>query len=190
MAWLSSGCQGERDVVMPFAESFLFSDIEYFLEAGDGIFDKTTPERSAGGTNYTHLGGTFAFYPLSGMEEMSSFSTGELDQYEFDVPETSLIPIPREIDDGKITLSEPKALFCPYLPEYFPGERNQEKVYLRIPPHSELTYDFVIHYKHLKTGFRAIFTGNITGRELVVKGKWEGTQVVGFEGKSTIRAVL
>ena len=185
---LSPSCDPEEEGAVPFQqkEVYLFESIEYFLEETDGSFDQSTPEMTAEGTNYINASGMLTFYPLMNVQETSLFSTRELDEYEFSVPENLQIPIPEEVVGNQIVLGEPKAKFDIALTQYFSGDWSEKKVYLQIPPRSTMYYNYVICYQELRVSFRATFVGADNGKNIVVEGKWEGMHVMGVEGETTV----
>ena len=152
-------------------EVYIFKEIKYVIEEGDGEEIIIEKMRGLEYVNKTSVTQSVIIDPLAGIEDISLFKSFDNDVLPLAI-DSVFVHIPIDITNGDISLGGTKRFYS-NSELYFPSVLNlKDTVY--VDPNKKLIVAIeLIISKYIST-YEAVFYEEKTAKEITVRGKWSG----------------
>lgn len=163
-------------------DTYIFQSIEYFINPNEGdgmvVVNKYQPLKVY--YNKTSSEANFTANLYEGLTEYSMFIDTDKQTYKFDIDESLKISVPSSIDNGKIVLGDKKWYYSFSAIEKISFKDYEEQKEYSVAPYTALTITCKINVEKISTSYIVILKGQNSGNIVKIKGKWEGSRIIGF----------
>lgn len=169
-------------------ETYKVKSVTYNVE-GDNferIFNQTKPSLQF--TNKTSLEQFANINPSNGFMETSRFISDEKDAFNIKESDAVKIRTPSYINKNKeISLGEAEWVYSDNQKEL--QTKLDLKKTVGVPSYYQLNTNINLIVREYSTSYKAVLTGQRSGKEIVVKGTWKGTSLINAEVKTDLKKI-
>lgn len=183
--WGASACS-DNDSINEIKESgYTFKDIEWAILEDDAMetsYINIAPEIF---TNETDVEQPVTFCSVDGYNQTSQFYSDNPDYFQLltQIPIDVSIPSGETAFDGFFhTSGGPQVPLS--LEEHLYPPHSYSKSSFKLPPNHMVTFSATIIERKVSATYRAYFTGNDSGKQIEIMGKWKGIYYTSCNSKS------
>ena len=163
----------------PIEDTHELKAITYTMEEGDGVETFVRPLHSISYANNTSVTQQIIVDPLSGVVESSQFFSDNEQAFQLVDPSATTIAVPVQVNDGTVTLGEPKWPYGSERVERLPEVSFRDT--LEVAAHTSLTLTMSVHFNEYNLSYTAVVEGKPSGTLTEINGKWKGVTVANVE---------
>ncbi len=181
LIFLFYSCGDDTQPVITEPENvYEFQSIKYSLEEGDGIKMDTVTIFNRDYFNKTSIAATVKI-DVPDQNETSQFLSNKKSTVSLQTNDSLKIAVPILINGNTIFTSTHKWKYSEGKEEVLPHTISNSSETYSLTPNTKLTVNIYAIRQNITTSYIATFEEKKTGEIVNIEGKWNGTQITGFD---------